>query len=250
MQQYDLLMLDLPGHGGTPAAEFVGWNQSAEYLWQGIQAAADVIENRDLHSVGHSLGGMLAMLVASKHPDTFRSMVLLDPIMFPQPLLFFMHVVRRFGLTAVFHPYVKSTLRRRNGWPDRQEAFSYFHNRKIFKNWTDQSLSSYVQHALKEEGSEIVLCCDPALEAEWFSSLPEKLWPSVRGLTGPVSIYMGQDTYPFSLRAARQAERINPAIEFTVVPGGHCFMQEHPTDASGYVFSALEKQKANSNVGF
>lgn len=243
-QRYDILMLDLPGHGASPAAEFAGWNQTAEYLWQAIQSADDIIGGRDLHAVGHSLGGMLAMLAASNHPEAFKSMVLLDPIIFPQPLLLFMHVVSKIGLTATFHPFVKPTLRRRNGWTDRQDAFEYFHKRKIFKDWTDQSLNSYVQHALKEEGAEIQLCCNPELEARWFSTLPKNLWPSVKRLPGPVSIFMGQDTYPFSLRAGRQAKQINSSIEFGIVPGSHCFMQEYPSDTATNVFNALDKQKA------
>lgn len=245
-QKYDLLMFDIPGHGRTPEADFSGWNKTAEHLWYGIQSAGEVIKNRDLHAVGHSLGGMLSILMASERPETFKSMVLLDPIIFPQPLLFFLHIVRKSGLTGVFHPYVKSTLRRRNSWADRREAFRYFHKRKIFKDWTDQSLESYVQHALVEKDMQVQLCCDPKLEAQWFSSLPDELWPSVKGLAVPVSIYMGNDTYPFSLRAGRQAKRINTAIDFNIVPGGHCFMQEHPSDAADYVFKALEKQKARA----
>jgi len=240
-ERYDLLMLDLPGHGLSPGFEFVGWNQTAEHLWQGIQASGDFVAGRELHAVAHSLGGMLTMLAASRHAETFRSMVMLDPIMFPPRLLFFMHVVHKTGLTSVFHPHVKPTLRRRDGWSSRQEAYEYFHQRKIFKQWTDNALECYVEHALKTQGDEIRLCCKPELEARWFGSLPEELWKSVRSLNGPVSIYMGQDTYPFSLRAGRHAKKINSSIDFSIVPGGHCFMQERPADAAGYVFNALDR---------
>lgn len=240
-QKYDLLMLDIPGHGQTPESEFVGWNQTAEHLWQSIKLSDDFIAGRDLHAVGHSLGGMLSMLAASEHPETFKSMVMLDPIMFPPPLFFFMHVVHRLGLTSVFHPFVKPTLRRRDGWPDKQQAFSYFHNRKIFKGWTDEALDSYVQHALKQNGDEVRLCCRPELEARWFGTLPRQLWPSIKKLSVPVTIFMGQETYPFSLRAGRHAQKHNSSINYSVVPGGHCFMQEYPEQAASYVFTALEE---------
>ncbi len=247
--KHDLLLLDVPGHGETPAAEFVGWNQTAEYLWHGINASAEFIADRELYAVGHSLGGMLTMLAEARHPLTFKSMVLLDPIMFPQPLLFLMHIVSKFGLTSAFHPLVKSTQRRRNSWADQQQAFDYFHNRKIFKNWTDAALQSYVQYALKEKESGLRLRCDPSLEAKWFATLPEKLWPSVKNLSVPVKIFMGQDTYPFSLRAGRQAIKANPLIELAVVPGGHCFMQEYPTDAASYVLNGLQQIKAAYKEG-
>ncbi len=251
-QKHDLLMLDIPGHGNSPAAEFVGWNQTAEYLWQALQSCSTIVNDRDVHAVGHSLGGMLSMLLASEHPDTFKSMVLLDPIMFPQPMFFMMHVISRLGLTAAFHPFVKPTLRRRNGWSGRQEAFDYFHKRKIFEHWTDESLNSYVAHAMVESepgrigeiSSSVQLCCEPTLEARWFATLPDKLWPSIKTLPGPVAMIMGEDTYPFSLRAARQAQRVNSAVNFSQVPGGHCFMQEYPAEAAGYVLKALIKHKS------
>lgn len=246
-EKYELLMLDIPGHGRSPASEFVGWNQTAEYLWQGIAASDSYIDGRELHAVGHSLGGMLSMLAASRHPSVFKSMVMLDPIMFPPLLLALMHVVKVLGLTRVFHPFVNSTLRRRNGWQNESEAFSYFYQRKIFKNWTDEALNSYVEHALiaveKNGSSQLRLRCEPTLEANWFSSLPKRLWPSVKALSCPVTIGMGKETYPFSLRAGNYAQKINPSITFNIVEGGHCFMQENPADAANFVFQALEKQK-------
>ncbi len=238
-QRYDLLLLDLPGHGNSPQSEFVGWNKTAEHLHQCIVQSQDVIAGRDVHSVAHSLGGMLSMLVASTHPTTFKSMVMLDPIMFPQPLLAVMQVVSKLGLTKQFHPFVKPTLRRRNGWQSTQQAFDYFHNRKIFKDWTDASLQSYVDHALKLVDSEVVLCCDPKIEAQWFATLPSGLWSAVAGLQLPVRILMGQDTYPFSLRAGRHAQKCNANIDFSIVLGGHCFMQEHPQSTADAVITTF-----------
>ncbi len=243
-RQFDLLMFDLPGHGCSASDDFVGWNPAAEHLHQALSLCDEFIAGREVHAVGHSLGGMLSMLAASRHPGAFKSMVMLDPIMFPQPLLFFMHLVSKAGLTSVFHPFVKSTLRRRREWSSKEEAFDYFHQRKIFKGWQDRSLQSYIDHALKssdesEGTSGVQLRCDPALEAQWFASLPEKLWPSVASLDCRVSVFMGQGTYPFALRAGAYAQKKNANITFSVVPGGHCFMQEFPEQSAEYVLSAL-----------
>jgi len=240
-QKYDLLLLDIPGHGRSPEYDFVGWNQTAEHLYQGITLSQSFIAGRDLYAVAHSLGGMLSMLAQARHPGLFKSMVMLDPIMFPPAMLTFMRITEKFGLTSVFHPFVKPTLRRRNSWQSKQQAFEYFHERKIFKRWTDESLHSYVQHALIESGAEVRLCCKPELEAKWFGTLPEKLWLSVKKLQVPVSMVMGQNTYPFSLRAVKYASKLNQLIDFSVVPGGHCFMQEHPRDTAKYVFAALDR---------
>jgi len=239
--KYDLLMFDLPGHGQSPDSEVTDHSQTAEYLYEAIRHSESYIAGRDVHAVAHSLGGMLSVFVASKHPETFKSLVLLDPIMFPQPLLSLMHVMSKLGMTKLFHPHVKPTLRRRNGWPDRQSAFEYFYKRKIFKYWTDQALRSYTDYALKEHDSQVVLCCDPTLEARWFATLPSKLWHAVASIRCPVTIYLGEDTYSFSPRAAKQACRKNARIGYSVVPGGHCFMQEFPEQAAGHVFAALGK---------
>ena len=247
-EKYDLLMLDIPGHGQTPDYDFAGWNQTAEYLAQGIASSENFTAGRDLHAVAHSLGGMLSMLAQARHPKLFKSMVMLDPVMFPPLLLAFMHVVRKLGLTSVFHPFVKPTLRRRNIWPDRQQAFSYFQKRKVFSNWTDAALESYVQHALREDGAQVRLCCEPALEAQWFGTLPDRLWPAVKKLQVPVSIFMGQETYPFSLRAGRYAKKRNRFIDLSIVPGSHSFMQEYPDDTAEYVISAIDRHNGHMQV--
>ena len=245
-QKYDLLMFDLPGHGQSPSHDFVGWNQTAEHLHSAVQMCEDVLAGRKLDCVAHSLGGMLTVLAASVHPATFRSMVLLDPVMFPRPLLLTMHLVKRLRLTQLLHPFVKPTLNRRSHWPDREQAFKYFHGRKIFKRWQDKALQSYVDHALKDDADMVRLCCEPSLEATWFATLPERLWPSVSALRCPVNIFMGADTYPFSLRAGRYAQKRNRRVKLTVVDGGHCFMQEDPERACGFVLDALEEYSPTS----
>jgi len=166
-QRYDLLILDLPGHGSSAPYDFVGWNQTAEHVYQAVQASQDFIAGRNLYSVGHSLGGMLSMLAESTHPKTFKAMAMLDPIMFPPVLLSVMRVFYPTPLIKVMHPLLKSTLNRRSHWPDRQTAYNYFHGRKIFKTWTDESLQCYIDYGLKPgvDGG-VELCCEPALEGK------------------------------------------------------------------------------------
>lgn len=239
-QHVDMLMLDIPGHGKSDRSmPFAGWNKTAAMLYRAIQQTG-LTQNRTVYGVGHSLGGIFTLLTARENPAAYKSLVLLDPILFPRTMLFGLKVVSRLGLTSMVHPHVRPTLKRRKYWSDKQAAFNYFCGRKIYRDWTDAAVQSYVDYALKESpGGGVTLCCDPETEAAFFASLPVGVWDALKFLPQNISIIKGETTYPFSLKAAMTAQSLNPNIDCKVVDGSHCFMQEDPEAAASEVLSAI-----------
>ena len=230
---FDVLAIDLPGHGRSDTPDvFPGWNAVAE-LAHTAAVQTGLLCDRPVIGAGHSLGGALTLLSAYRHANTYESLVLLDPIIFPKRLLMFMRIVSALGLTSVLHPHVTPTRRRRNGWPDRKAAYDYLHGRKIFENWTDEALLGFTNHALAVHTDNTVrLACDPETEATFFSTLPDGLWKALQGVSKNTTMIMGEKTYPFSLKAAHTADRLNKSISHKIVAGGHCFMQENPAMAA------------------
>jgi pyruvate dehydrogenase E2 component (dihydrolipoamide acetyltransferase) len=71
-----VVALDLPGHGGS--AREVGTGD-AETLRRAVEASVAALDLGPVHVVGHSLGGTLAALLASRRPDLVRSLTLIAP---------------------------------------------------------------------------------------------------------------------------------------------------------------------------
>jgi pimeloyl-ACP methyl ester carboxylesterase len=69
--EYRLLFLDRKGYGGSPPAERLDFDSQA----------ADVVEalSDGAHLVGHSYGGLLALLAAAGRPDAVRSLTVIEP---------------------------------------------------------------------------------------------------------------------------------------------------------------------------
>ncbi len=134
----------------------------------------------------------------------------------------------------------KKSASRRRHWPDRANAFALLQGKGIFRGWTDAALQAYVDHALKDsaEGG-VELKCRPSREVDIFSSFPRRLWPSLATITVPTLLLYGDKTYPFVGQSARRLAGLNAAVSIAEVPGGHCFMQEHPEDAAARVLAFL-----------
>lgn len=241
-EHFDLLLLDLPGHGKSDALNpFAGWNNTAEIMHQVVsnnRPADDV----PVYGLGHSLGGVLTLLNACRHGASYDSLVLLDPILFPGSMLFSMRTIGLLGLTSRVHPLVGPTLRRKKSWLDSGQALDYLRQRQIFKRWSEDSLASFVEHALQEDSNGgVELRCDPELEAHYFSSLPDGLWTSIKNLSCKTTILMGEESFPFAVRAAQTAKEKNKNITLEMVQGGHCFMQEQPEKIAGQIAGLLTK---------
>lgn len=69
--RWTLVLPDRPGHGQTPAAGRTDFEREAPLI-------ADLLED-GAHLVGHSYGGLVAMLAAAQRPDAVYSLTLIEP---------------------------------------------------------------------------------------------------------------------------------------------------------------------------
>lgn len=74
LRHASVVRLDLPGHGGTPAAS--GADTMAD-LGHAVLELLDVLQVERAHLVGCSLGGMIAQWIAVHRPDRVDRMVLI-----------------------------------------------------------------------------------------------------------------------------------------------------------------------------
>lgn len=237
---FDLWLCDAPGHGDSdPPARFPGWNACAAAALEAFRANSALFGDVPRFAVGHSFGGVMTALMLAEVHQPFSRAVLLDPVLFPPAMLLGIHAAGATGL-ARFTPMAKAALRRRRSWPDRAAAAQALQGRGAYKGWTAEALQAFVTHALRDEpDGSVTLKCSPELEATIFASGPSRLWSSVPQVTAPTLIAHGHGTMPFVIEGARHAAGLSAAIHVQDMPGGHCFMQEHPADAAAAVRTHL-----------
>lgn len=231
-----LLLHDVQGHGESePGAAYVGPHRTAERAARALAAHPLNTPGRAVIGMGHSYGGYIHALMAAREPQRFRALVLLDPILLPRRVLFGMRFV-----SARFNPLVQRSLKRRSHWPSRAAAWAGLHQRGIFKGWPDEALECYIAHALRENGDgSMDLRCPPWLESALFAKPPLDTWRAVRRLQCPTLILYGAASYPFMAPMVQRAARLNPRLRFEAMPGGHCFMHEHPQEVAQRIGSFL-----------
>lgn len=238
----DLFLSDVQGHGHSDhGGAFVGWNASADYAQQALQAHLPVYGDVPVYGMGHSFGGVLTALLHSQPQSPFQAVLLLDPVLFTPLMLRSMQLLQMLGLYR-YNPLAKRAAKRRRHFADAAEATQYFFQRGMFKGWHDDALQAYINHALIPADKGLVLSCQPSREAEIFASFPHRLWPALQQTQKPATLIYGQRSYPFVATAAAYFQRLCPQLQVKQVSGGHCFMQENPAQSTELVLQWLQQQ--------
>lgn len=244
-EDFDLWLCDAQGHGESDSGEhFLGWNRNAEMVAEAFEVGRARFGDVLRFASAHSFGGVLTSLIMAKHPRLFDEAVLLDPILFPPVQVRWMHLLELIGV-ANRYTLVQKTRKRRQVWGDRAEVYRALHGRGMFRGWDDAALNAYIEHALKDVDDGVQLKCSPEkIESEIFRTVPRHLWSSLRMVQTPVEVIYGDHSFPFVSRAVARWCAINRNIRAQVVPGGHCFMQEHPADTAQWVKAILLRDQA------
>ncbi|MBA2540553.1 MAG: alpha/beta fold hydrolase, partial [Deltaproteobacteria bacterium] len=76
-KKFDVLAVDLPGHGQTPWT--AGTAMDPRALADSVRATLDALNVKRAHLVGNSLGGWVSLELAAAYPDRVASVTALAP---------------------------------------------------------------------------------------------------------------------------------------------------------------------------
>ncbi len=124
--------------------------------------------------VGHSLGGILSLMCAARHPELARGVVLIDSPVIGGWRATTLGLAKRTPLIGSLSPG-RISQKRRNHWPSLEAALDNFQHKKSFAHWDPQVLRDYIEHGTHEEGGQRVLSFDRDIETAIYNSLPHKL---------------------------------------------------------------------------
>ena len=170
----DVLSFDQRGHGNSGSfARPLDWGNIARDVLAVLEGRRGVI------GVGHSSGGTALTLAEILAPGTFRSLVLIEPIIPPPPFK-----------RNDDEPMAAAALKRTWRFPSRAAAAERLRGKGAFADWDERAFAGYLDGGLRPdpEGGDdaVMLACDPRDEAEFFQTLTEhRAWSHLGGINPP-----------------------------------------------------------------
>lgn len=182
-------MLQRPLWDNSDYNEIKNWHQLADDMIQFL----DEQSLKGVVGVGHSLGAIVSVLAASKRPDLFKKLILIEPVIFPKLMTAVNHLMPM-SLRKKYVPVAKVALKRKDHWSTEQEIFDSYRKKKIFALLSDASIWDWIKAGIvphKEGG--VTLRFTKQWEAHIYATVTNVL-DALDKLTVPFYIMRGAKT--------------------------------------------------------
>jgi pimeloyl-ACP methyl ester carboxylesterase len=193
------LALDLRAHGRSERRPPYAWQTFGDDLTALVRA----LDLHDVVGVGHSMGGYCVAYAAALEPERFRSLVLVDPVIFDPEL-------QKQRQASEGHPAAKGVRRRKNDFASPEEMFERFRTREPYAAWREDVLRDFCVYGLLPvpEGEGYTLACPPEVEATIYEQSSAQ---QIHGLLPRIQA-------PVTVLRAREREQDTPFPSFGASP--------------------------------
>jgi pimeloyl-ACP methyl ester carboxylesterase len=163
----------------------------------------------------------------------FRSLVLIDPVLFPPRFIAAYNLLKASGLAYRLHPWILGALRRRRVFDNPETLFKAYRRKHVFRHFSDQNLRIYVNGISKPRpAGGYELAYSPEWEARiYYTSVwrDMDLWRGLLNLEVPTMIIRGAETDTFLAPTAHRVQKVNPTIfQETIRQATHLVALEKP----------------------
>lgn len=228
------------GHNIEP--ENVNWNKLADEVIAKIETST---YRSPVVGLGHSAGAMVMLISATKRPDLFSRLILLEPMLISTVGSIQLSISKASGFRYGYKA-PRTALRRRTRWPSKEAALKHFSKLTMFKKFHQQCFEDYIEFGLKNSGDEVTLSFSNRMEAAIFASAP--VFQSLTLKEVEVFTVFGErsDILPL-IDFQKWKLRINDMV-LLAVPGGHLFPFECPLKTVDLINTLLGSGQTNDLI--
>jgi pimeloyl-ACP methyl ester carboxylesterase len=189
--------------------------------------------------VGHSLGGLLSLMCAIKHPQLARGVLLLDSPILGGWKATTVGLAKKTSLMGSISPGRVSQSRRAH-WPDKAAALAHFAHKKAFAKWDPQVLADYIAYGTEAWEGQQVLAFDRSVETAIYNTLPHNLPAMLQRhpLKCPLAFIGGTHSRELQLGGTELTDKISKG-RVMWLDGSHLFPMEKPIATAAAVEAAL-----------
>lgn len=189
---------------------------------------------------GHSLGGLLSLLVACRKPGLARGLVMLDSPVIDGWRAHSVQVVKSTGLMKRISPG-KISHQRRYEWPSLDEAHAHFAAKHKFARWDPRVLKDYIASGFDaHEDGQVRLGFQREIETRIYNTLPHNLPRILKGHAPRCPVAFIAGTQSEELRHANAAGSKALAKDlFRWFEGTHLYPFERPDDTASLVLELM-----------
>jgi pimeloyl-ACP methyl ester carboxylesterase len=182
--------------------------------------------------VGHSLGGMLSLMMAALYPSLAQAVVMVDAPAVGGLQAKVLQLSKTLSLNKRFSPGAISR-KRRNEWDSIESVHAHFASKKVFARWDPQVLNDYVLHGTHEvslaSGVKRVLSFDRNIETLIYENVPHNLEQLLKRhpLKCPVSLVAARHSREMRLAGVEFSKKITKE-RVCMIDGTHLVPMEKP----------------------
>jgi pimeloyl-ACP methyl ester carboxylesterase len=193
--------------------------------------------------VGHSLGGLLSLMCAIKHPTLAQGVLLLDSPILGGWKATTVGLAKKTALMSSISPGRVSQSRRIH-WPDKAAALAHFAHKKTFAKWHPQVLADYIAHGTHEDKGQQVLSFDRDVETAIYNTIPNKIESMIKRhpLKCPVAFIGGTHSREMRLAGINSLPQVTKG-RMMMLDGSHLFPMEKPLATAAAVEAALRNME-------
>lgn len=198
--KFRVIAIELRGHGRTEKQPPYDWWTFGRDLTQFVRD----LDVSNAIGVGHSMGGHCLVQACAAHPEFFKGLVLVDPVIANPAHYPAIDSAAQWD-SVESHP----VSRRRNEWESPEQMFKNFRHRHPFSIWKEECLLDYCKWGLErnQEGT-YSLACPPRVEASVY----------VGSRSSDVSGLCAQIPHPVVVMRAQSRDPTSTKLDFSKSP--------------------------------